>query len=207
VTQPVASHSPDGSVLTDEELARLGAGLRILALREVGDADVAADVVQETLARTSLAVAAGRLRERAALGAFARETARHVIADVRRRAGRVVPLDTSAAASSVAASDADALDGLIASEDLARVKTVLEELSESDREILRLSYEDGLTPGEIATRLRARSDRIRQRKHRALERLRALFFGGERAPSRSGAESDSHTDIAERPSAERRSTP
>jgi len=162
--------------LDPAELSRLQSGIRIMALCALRDGDAADDVAQESLARVLQALREGRLRNPERLGAFARAIAHHVIVDTLRTRLRV----TSLGSSPELAGEEDALRTLVSAEQAARVRAALERLSAGDREILRLSFFEGLTPQELATRSGAPSARIRKRKERALERLRAVFLGSTR---------------------------
>lgn len=71
----------------------------------------------------------------------------------------------------------DPLAVLCSEEELSTVRAALASLTPSDRELITLCYFDGLSPTEIAKRLAAPPERIRQRKLRALQRLRAAFDG------------------------------
>src|SRR2546425_1024452 len=89
---------------------------------------------------------------------------------------RLVPLDSLGGSESPAV-EADALNALVSAAERARVRAALSELRPDDRELLRLCYFEGLTPTELAARLGEPAERIRKRKSRALERLRAAFLG------------------------------
>jgi len=179
VTSSDSSPSPGTSDPPSErELATLRAGLCLLARRELGDADLAEDVAQETLARTLAAWAEGRIRDTARLGAFARGVARHLIADAHRARRRVAAGELEASAAGVVAERPDALQDLVTREEAAAVRAALAALSPADRELLALLYVDGLRSEEIAARLGEPGARVRKRKERALERLRGLFHRG-----------------------------
>ncbi|MHB1861440.1 MAG: RNA polymerase sigma factor [Gemmatimonadaceae bacterium] len=166
--------------LDAQELLLLADGVRLMALRSLGDADAAADVVQETLARVLQAVSEGRPRDRAAMGAFVRAIARHVITDEIRNRRRVVRLGPQGGADHAPepADEHDPLDALVRDEDIAAMRRALRTLSTADRRVIHLSFVDGLTPSAVAERLREPRARVRKRKSRALERLREAFLGG-----------------------------
>lgn len=166
------------SELGPEELEQLRAGLRIMALRALGDPDAAEDVAQETLARAVEAIQQGRFREGESLGAFVRGIARHVIADTFRRQGRTRGFHALRHTGERPPSK-DALAGLVSAQEKQRLRRALERLSPGDQEVLRLSYFEGLPPAQIAERLGEPSGRIRKRKSRALKRLRRAFLGQE----------------------------
>ncbi len=162
--------------LDAETLQRLRAGVRLLALHSLSDPDACDEVVQETITRTLKALDEGRLHNPANLGAYVRGIARHVIADVHR----------SRARSPISIADPErlpsrrpgALEQVISAEEQQRLRFALGGISHSDREMLRLCFHEGLTPGEIAHRLGVPPERIRKRKSRALARLRKAFLAG-----------------------------
>jgi RNA polymerase sigma-70 factor (ECF subfamily) len=157
------------------QLELLRSGLRIMALRALHDADAAEDVAQETLARALAVLRAGRRIDPEELGAFVGGIARHVIADRHRAQRREVPLH--ALPDGPPAVVPDALAALVSADQHARLRKALAGLSAADRELLRLSFFDDLSPSDLARRLGAPAERIRKRKSRALERLRRAFFG------------------------------
>lgn len=159
---------------TPEELQRLRLGLRVLALRKLGDPAAADEVAQETLVRVVEALRRGRLRCPDRLGSFARGVLRHVVADRFRGGRRRVALGAVGIDGTVAVQD-DTLALLVSTEERQRVRAALARLSERDREVLRLCYYDGLTPSEAASHLGEPAPRIRKRKSRALDRLRDAF--------------------------------
>lgn len=169
------------------QLETLRSGLRIMALRALGSDDLADEVVQETLARAVEALRENRLADPARLGGFVAGIARHVIADVHRRRGRVDPLDSHPA---TADPRPDSLALLISAEERGMVRAALGAVSPEDREILRLAFYEGLRAPEIAARLGRRADWVRKRKSRALDRVRAALTSAppvtERPPVRLG---------------------
>ncbi len=166
----------DRKELGPEELERLRVGVRAIALRALEDPDDAEDVAQETMSRTIQALREGRFQRDRSLGAFVRGIARHVIADALRARGRTSRL--RAVGDPFRRRPGDGLTALVSREEQDRLHEALQQLSDSDRELLRLSFFDGLTPAQIAERWGEPSERIRKRKSRALMRLREAFFGG-----------------------------
>ena len=156
--------------LASADLERLRTGLRIMALHHLRDGDVAAEVAQECLQRVVASLAEGKLRDPARLGAFARAIAHHVIVDVIRSRRRTPGGETELA--DVPAPAEDQLATLIVEEERDRVRAALATLSPLDREILRASFYEGLSPQDLAARLGEPGPRIRKRKERALTRLR-----------------------------------
>ena len=156
-----------------QELDRLRAGLHIMALRALGNADAAEEVVQETLSRIVVV-----LREKRAkpenLAAFTCGIARHVIADAIRARVRTTSIESEIG--EVASGVSDPLSILVSLEEKARVQRAMARIPPADREILRLAFFDGLRSREIAERLGEPGERVRKRKQRALERLRQAFL-------------------------------
>ena len=72
---------PPGGKPELEAVEQLRLGLRIMALRALGDPEAAEEAVQETLVRALEALREGRPRDPEKLGAFVRGIARHVIAE------------------------------------------------------------------------------------------------------------------------------
>lgn len=157
---------------------QLRSGLQIMALRALGDLEAAEEVVQETLVRAVEAMRDGRPKDPEKLGAFVRGIARHVIADTRKALGRSIPLEAISDAKLDPGRD-NPLTALVTAEQRGRVRQALSLLSAADRQVLRLSFFDGLTPAEIAERLGEPALRIRKRKSRALRRLRQAFLSGD----------------------------
>lgn len=158
----------------DADIELLRSGIRLMALRALGDADLADEVAQETLSRAVAVINAPHLT--ANLGAYVAGIARHVIADHYRARERVATM-TEAAFEAVRDGAADPLTLLCSDDEAARVRDALDELAPADREVITLCYYDNLTPTEIAERLGVPAERIRQRKLRALQRLRTAFDG------------------------------
>lgn len=167
---PASSH-PGFTPVDDSTLDALSQGVRLLALRKLGDGDAAADVVQETLARTLAALNAGRVADPARIGAYVRSVATHVIADVLRARRREGPPPTAEPASGVP----DALQAIVRAEDVAGVRAALACLSPGDRDVLRLTFFEGMEAAAIALRCGVPAARVRKQKSRALERLRAAW--------------------------------
>jgi RNA polymerase sigma-70 factor (ECF subfamily) len=160
-----------------EVLERLRLGLQIMALRALRDPDAAEEAVQETLVRAVEALRDGRPGNPEKLGAFVRGIARHVIADVHRTHQRTTHLQDTPQAMHPTSGD-DPLAALITAEERDHVRAALTQLSAGDREILQLSFFEGLTPVEIAERLGEPPLRIRKRKSRALNRVRRALLRG-----------------------------
>jgi RNA polymerase sigma-70 factor, ECF subfamily len=181
VTQRPESRNPSSPPwsLATEELERLRAGLQLFALRSLGDKDAAEEVAQETLARTLTAIREGKVDDPANVPAFARGVARHVIADFLRAGGRTESLDSFLESANL--NESDPLERAVSGDEDRRVQAALAQLDPADRDLLRLSFFDGLTPLQIASLTGEPAERIRKRKSRALERLREAFLGPPRS--------------------------
>lgn len=153
------------------ELEVLRAGVRLMALRALGNADLADEVAQESIVRAFHSLRSSRPEK---LGAFVAGIARHVIADIIRKRPREVPLD-DLAPDAEPKTQRDPLTILCDASEQARVHQALGLLAVADRELLHLVFFEGLSPSEIAQRLGAPPERVRQRKLRALARLRLAF--------------------------------
>jgi RNA polymerase sigma-70 factor (ECF subfamily) len=166
--------SPNAGPQSDA-LQQLRSGLQMMALRALGDLEAAEEAVQETLVRALESLRDNRLRDPDKLGAYVWGIARHVIAKTRDARRRVVPLDALPEAQR-GTNPTDPLAALVTAEERERVRRSLAQLSAGDREILHLSFFEGLTAVEIAERLGEPALRIRKRKSRALRRLRQAFL-------------------------------
>lgn len=165
-----AAHGP----LEQAQLETLHRGIELMALKALGHPHAAEDVAQETLARVIRAQRDGRLEGVNNLGAFVRGIARHVIADAYRDRHRQPSLHSDPD-DSPPDKQLDALSLLITKEETETAVAALERLQESDREILRLCYLEGLSAVEASERLGEPYARVRKRKSRALGKLRRLL--------------------------------
>jgi len=153
------------------ELEVLRAGVRLMALQALGNADIADEVAQETIVRAFHSLRSSRPER---LGPFVAGIARHVIADIIRARPREVSFE-NLAPDAEAQSQHDPLAALCDEGEKAQVHEALDLLAARDRELLRLVFFEELSPSQIAQRLGVPAERIRQRKLRALARLRLAF--------------------------------
>jgi RNA polymerase sigma-70 factor (ECF subfamily) len=163
----------DPDTLAAELSWRFRDRLRFFAARRMADREAAEDVAQEVLRRTLEALRAGRVENLAALPAFLFQTARHVCMHHGRSAARAAKaMERMGGRSAEELSEApDPLTALIDSERRELVNAALRELSDGDREILRLSYSEGLDAATIGARLGLTAGAVRVRRHRAVARL------------------------------------
>ncbi|NJD08890.1 MAG: sigma-70 family RNA polymerase sigma factor [Gemmatimonadetes bacterium] len=167
--------APQGATLPsipDVALSTLRDGLVIIAMRRLRREDLAQEAAQETLARVLAALQEGRLTGAAQLGPYAYGVLRHVIIDMQRGEARTQPW---APLMDVTSSATDALEQLVARETSTGVRRALQALSTADRLLLQRCFMQGLRVSEIARRTGEPEGRLRQRKLRALARLRALL--------------------------------
>jgi RNA polymerase sigma-70 factor, ECF subfamily len=198
-----ATPSSTGSVgvlpaLAPDVARTLRAGLRLMALRALGDVESAEEVAQETLARVVTALGGPKATEIRDLGAFAHGVARHVITDARRARHRLLNTESLDGVPDPASLE-DPLSKAVNDQERDSVRAALRRLSTTDQQILHLSFYEGLTPSELAARLGVPALRIRKRKSRALERLRRAFLeaaGHDDAPT--STEDREHTRTAPR---------
>jgi RNA polymerase sigma factor (sigma-70 family) len=160
--------------------AEVQAGLEIVASRRLGNAEDVREAVQETLTRTLAAARAGRIPSDVTLGAYAGGILRHVIADklseLKRHRGNGAPLDPD----KLPSRQEDPLHRLVARESVLRLRRALKEISSAERALLRRIFVVGEKVSDIARRTGEPAERLRQRKLRALRRLRALMEDGAR---------------------------
>jgi RNA polymerase sigma-70 factor (ECF subfamily) len=162
--------SPDSA----ERLEQFRDGIRLLALRSLGDPELAEEVAQETLARALVALRDGRrCGPPRSLQAYVRGIAHNVIAaTIRDRSHTRRFLESYGPTQ---ARPPGALEVLVAAERAERVRSALRQLSGADRQILRLCYYEDLPSREVARRLGQPGPRVRKRKSRAVARLRRVY--------------------------------
>jgi RNA polymerase sigma-70 factor (ECF subfamily) len=149
-------------------------GLFLIAMRSLGNEDDARDAVQEILARALEAIRGDRIPPEVPVPRFVQGIARHVLCDTVRQRIRHQS-DAGDATDLLPANDPSALDRIVAIEERESLRIALNRLRGADRELLRLCYVDGRSLADIAKELGVSSERIRKKKSRALERLRALL--------------------------------
>ena len=164
--QPAGGRS-DPDTLAAEIAERYLPRLRMFALRRVGVLADAEDAAQETLRRVLVALREGRVIDLQALPAYVFETARHVCAHQARHHHRTerahAGLSDLVAAHSP---ERDPLSTRISAERVQAVREALATLTPDDRELLRLTYVEGLSAELIAGRLGLTAVNVRVRRHR-----------------------------------------
>lgn len=157
----------------------LRSGLEWVALRSLGDAELAREALQETLARTVAAVRAGTVPHDVRLPAYACGILRHVIADIRADRRRLAPAGLDPQTADPACPSA--LEALIEEEERLQVRRAVAAMAPEERELLIRCFVGGERVAELARRLGVPAARIRKRKSRAIARLRRLLT---RTPTR-----------------------
>jgi RNA polymerase sigma factor (sigma-70 family) len=160
-----------GEGAADEELAtRFHEKAFLMALARTRDREAARDLAQETMLIVLRAVREGRLLDPARLAGYACGTARNLIREhLRSKLPRTDPVSPEPPPVP------DPEQEAVQSERQFLVRRVLRSLRRPDRLVLLMTLVDGLAPAEIADRLGIRSDTVRQRKTRALQRARVLL--------------------------------
>jgi RNA polymerase sigma-70 factor (ECF subfamily) len=143
-----------------------------MAARRLRDREDIMDVVQETLARTLVALRAGRIPDGVSVGAYAHGVALHVIADVHRERNRTVPTSLEVEPPDPGACP---LTHLVREEDCAAVREALVRLDRKERDLLVACFVRGERIAAIATRTGEPAERLRKRKSRAIARLREIL--------------------------------
>jgi RNA polymerase sigma-70 factor (ECF subfamily) len=169
---PGAAHDADPIVRDVEALRER---LLYFAARRVRSFADAEDVAQETIRRAIEALQAGRIEKPASLPSFLFQTALHVCQRRYRSAGRETRALRRFGASSPESAPDDPLGSLISRERRSQVRQALERLETEDREVLTLTFGDGLPTADIAQKLGTSEGNVRVRRHRALGRLAALL--------------------------------
>jgi RNA polymerase sigma factor (sigma-70 family) len=160
-----------GEAAAEEELvARFRERVFTLALLGTRDRETARDLTQDTFIAAFAGVRDGRLADPLRLAGYICGTARNVISHhlrtLAQRREETVDIDLPG--------PDDPERGVAAAEEAALARRAVDSLGSQDRLVLLLTLIDGLTPAEIAVRLQLRPDAVRQRKARAIARVRAV---------------------------------
>lgn len=183
VEEPPKHFTPSASGLRAEAVAaRFQRRLLIFGVHHLGNRQDAEDLAQETLARVMAALQKGAVADPEALPAFVYQTAKNIMKERFRKAGR----ETRAMAryQNEPAGDPlpDGLAVLVSEQRSKEVRVALATLSADDRNLLQWLYGQGLDAGEVAARLGIAAGNVRVRKHRALGRLAEALGVNSAAP-------------------------
>ncbi len=156
----------DDAVLRDV-YERFGGAVYTVALSILGDPGRAADVVQATFVNAWQA--AGRFNPQQELAPWLYTIARRQAIDAYRRERRAHVVDTAEL------DDDQAAVSLEATWEAWQVRLALEQLPLDERQVVRLSWFDGLAHPEIADKLGVPVGTVKSRSHRAHRRLAGLL--------------------------------
>jgi RNA polymerase sigma factor (sigma-70 family) len=139
--------------------------VRTLVAIRTRDRDAVDDLGQEIMLEALCALRREMPRDPERLAAFVFGIARNRVNDHFRRESKLQTDDLSAAAAIT--------DGILTRERemLDDARRGIEALDERDREVLDLSFSEGMEPSEIAHQLSIPAATVRQRKARAIKRL------------------------------------
>ena len=167
LVERIRRRDPEGDILLYE---RFGARIDFLARQLLRSDALADDVRSETLVRVLKAITEDRLRTPDALPGFVLQTARNVVRERQRQAGRHVPIESVPERAAQAGFDRT-FDPLA----VRALKVAAAALGPRDRAFLRMYYVEELPRQEIARRLGVAEARVRLVKSRALERFRVAY--------------------------------
>lgn len=146
---------------------------RVLAMAtaRTRDREAARELVDDIMMAALVALRSGSVLNTSRLGAFIHGTAVNVINNHLRSRNRR-PLTVALDEERFEPGDADCDGHEI---DVLMVRRCLAQLSAGDRGVLMLSLVEGLKPGDIAQRTGQSAEVVRQKKSRALARLKQLL--------------------------------
>jgi RNA polymerase sigma-70 factor, ECF subfamily len=157
----------------EEVYDRLGGIVYGLAVRSLGDRELAEECMQDVFA--SVWRTAARFdRSRGSLGTWVVALARNRIVDAARARARR-PLPGGETADGVAAADDDPAVALERVDRAERVARAMASLPPPQLDVIRLSYFHGLTQREIAVRLQIPLGTVKSRMRLGLDRLAELL--------------------------------
>lgn len=140
-----------------------------VCIRELGDADDAADATQATF--ILLQNSAHKIKRRERLSAWLFSAARHVCQNARRERIRRAKVEGTALVDDLPVSSFVAAEG----PDPNRVLAYLQRLSDKDRLALSLRYLNGMSVKEVGASLGVTEQAAQMRLSRALERFRGVL--------------------------------
>lgn len=132
------------------------------------------DTKQETFMRVLRAIRQrGGIQNPQALGAYVNSVCDNILLELYRSESRMASSEEDRAGS-----EADAESAMVSEEERARVRKVLSELPDKDRELLRWLFFEERDKGEVCRQLQVDRDYLRVLVHRAKLRFRAQFLNG-----------------------------
>jgi RNA polymerase sigma factor (sigma-70 family) len=168
----LANRIAQGDTVAENRLVQLySERVRVMATHRTRDPEASKELVDDVMMAAIQALRSGKVRETGRLGAFIHGTAKNLINNFQRSRSRRPIMGQLP-------DNLPGLDGtdiLESNSDFDQVWRSIEQLDARDRELLRLLFVEGKTPEEIAAHMGLTSDAVRQRKCRALKRLKAHF--------------------------------
>jgi len=132
------------------------------------DCHAALDLTQVVMIAVLVGLREGRIRHPERIAHYVHGTLCHLVSAHFRKCGRTA----SSGLPSLEAVDVSADELLVIQEDLGVLNEALDHLAPTDRTILRLSAVEGLSSDEVALVVGMNAGQVRQRKCRAIRRLR-----------------------------------
>ena len=170
-TTSLARRIRDGDAAAEEELVgRFERRVYLIALARIGDPEAARDCTQDTLLGVLSALREGRLEDDERLVGYLHGIVRNLCNNYlrsRQSRPRLVALPELA-------SEENPETDYAREERFELVRRALAGLAVGEREVLSLTLVEGLKPKEIAARLGLGIDVVRQRKSRALRKVRIV---------------------------------
>ncbi len=165
-----------GEKAAESELVeRYSRGVFIILNRATGDHALSEDLSQETFRLALEKIRRGEVREPEKLSGFICSLARNLATDHYRRSRSSGQVDDPAAVESIAATAPSQLDDVLRAEKSKRVRQLLSELSDRDREVLQRFYIEEEDKDQICADLKLSSLHFNRVLHRARERYRELY--------------------------------
>jgi RNA polymerase sigma-70 factor (ECF subfamily) len=162
---------------TESHFAAYFSDLLLIKLRRsVRSPQLISDVRQETLLRVIETVRAGGLEHPERLGAFVCAVSNNVLLEHLRAEGR---FQGAAPAQEPADERTRPEQELIDQDSKRQVETILAELSDKDRLLLRMVFLEEMAREEVCRRLGVTPEYLRVVLHRAKARFREKFLAGE----------------------------
>jgi RNA polymerase sigma factor (sigma-70 family) len=140
-----------------------------MAVVRVRDREWARELVHDVLLAVITALRRDTVRDTERLGAFVHGTTVNMIKNQARARGRRPRLDSI---DDEVPSLIDHAESVERESDVRFVQHCLNRLTPQEQQILKLSFAEGLKPGEIAARFGTSPEVVRQQKSRALKRLK-----------------------------------
>jgi len=155
---------------------RFGPQIVYFALRRLRDWPLAEEVAQKTLLAVIQALRDNRLRDESKLPAFVFAVAKNMILEIYRKRYQEAEANPDLEMNFFKPWIPDPEAGFLLEEQRKEVGRALARLRPIEREILRLSFEEGKTGADIAKELRMGQAAVRKRKSRALARLKRIYI-------------------------------